>query len=208
MIPSAFITLESLPLTPNGKIDRRALSQLSVSNYQLSEKTFVAPRTPDEELLAGIWAEVLDIERVGVHDNFFELGGHSLLATQVMSRIRDTFKVELPLRGLFESPSIQSFNENIQVARQQSPLLPITLVNRSKPLHLSFAQQRLWFLNQLEGENATYNIPAALHIEGPLQQNALAQSLAALVERHESLRIFQRSMVPRWFSCQLSVVSY
>ena len=188
MIPSAFVTLESLSLTPNGKIDRRALSQLSVSNYQLSEKTFVAPRTPDEELLAGIWAEVLGIERVGVHDNFFDLGGHSLLATQVMSRLRDTFEVELSLRELFESPTIAGLNKNIQAARQQSPLPPIMPVNRSKPLRLSFAQQRLWFLNQLEGASATYNIPAALRFDGRLNQKALSLSLQTLVQRHENLR--------------------
>ena len=117
MIPSAFVTLEALPLTPNGKIDRRALSQLSVS-HEISEEQFVAPRTPEEELLAGIWAEVLGIERVGVHDNFFELGGHSLLATQVMSRIRDTFKIELPLRLLFESPTVAEMAQAIEQTRQ------------------------------------------------------------------------------------------
>ncbi len=107
MIPSAFVTKESLPLTPNGKIDRRALSQLSVSNYQLSEKQFVAPRTPDEELLAGIWAEVLGIERVGVHDNFFELGGHSLLAVNLMARIGQQFGKKLPLSILFQESTIE-----------------------------------------------------------------------------------------------------
>jgi acyl carrier protein len=190
MIPSAFITLESLPLTPNGKIDRRTLSQLSVNSYQLSEEQFVAPRTPEEELLVGIWVELLGIERVGVQDNFFELGGHSLLATQVMSRIRDTFEVELPLRELFESPTIAGLNLNdkIHAARQQSRLPKITPINRSESLPLSFSQQRLWFLNQLEGPSATYNIPVALRLEGTLHQNALAQSLQALVERHESLR--------------------
>jgi amino acid adenylation domain-containing protein len=187
MIPSAFVTLETLPVTPNGKIDRRALSQLSVS-HEISEKTFVAPRTPEEELLAGIWAELLGAPRVGVHNNFFELGGHSLLATQVISRLRDSFGVELSLRELFESPTIASLNEHIQVARQQSSLPPITLVNRSKPLQLSFAQQRLWFLDQLEGKSATYNIPAAVRFEGKLDQQALLLSFQALVQRHESLR--------------------
>ncbi|RKZ51510.1 MAG: non-ribosomal peptide synthetase, partial [Candidatus Parabeggiatoa sp. nov. 3] len=106
MIPSAFVTLENLPLTPNGKIDRRALSQLSVSHSQLSEKTFVAPRTADEELLAGIWASVLGIERVGVHDNFFELGGHSLLALNLMARIEQQFGKKLPLSTIVDSPTI------------------------------------------------------------------------------------------------------
>jgi len=102
-----------LDAAPNGKIDRRALYQLSVDSYQSSNDAFVAPRTPDEELLAGIWADVLGIERVGIHDNFFELGGHSLLATQVMSRICDTFSVELPLRQLFESPTIAGLSEHL-----------------------------------------------------------------------------------------------
>jgi putative pyridoxal-dependent aspartate 1-decarboxylase len=107
MVPSAFVTLKNLPLTPNGKIDRRALSQLSVSNYQLSEKTFVAPRTPDEELLANIWVSVLGVERVGVHDNFFELGGHSLLAVNLMARIGQQFGKKLPLSTLFQGPTIE-----------------------------------------------------------------------------------------------------
>jgi amino acid adenylation domain-containing protein len=117
MIPSALVTLESLPLTHNGKIDRQALSQLSV-NHDISEEQFVAPRTPQEELLAGIWADVLKIERVGVHDNFFELGGHSLLATQVMSRLRDTFDIELPLRELFESPTVAELIVPIEKMRK------------------------------------------------------------------------------------------
>ena len=187
MIPSAFVTLEALPLTPNGKIDRRALAKLSVS-YDRSEEQFMAPRTPEEELLAGIWAEVLDVSRVGVHDNFFELGGHSLLATQVISRLRDTFEIELPVRVLFEAPTIQALSEHLGTARRESALPPITLVNRNEPLPLSFAQQRLWFLNQLEGESATYNIPDALRLEGPLHQNALLRSLQTLVQRHENLR--------------------
>ncbi|HEW97759.1 MAG: hypothetical protein DRR16_17350, partial [Candidatus Parabeggiatoa sp. nov. 3] len=188
MIPKAFVTLEALPLTPNGKIDRRALSQLSVS-HEISEEQFVAPRTPEEELLAGIFAEVLGIERVGLFDNFFELGGHSLLATQVISRIRDTFSCELPLRELFESATVSNLANQIEANRFDKPSAPpIQMIDRTGNMPLSFAQQRLWFLNQLSGESAAYNIPAALHIEGPLQQNALVQSLAALVERHESLR--------------------
>jgi amino acid adenylation domain-containing protein len=187
MIPSAFVTLEALPLTPNGKIDRRALAQLSVNSYQLSEESFVLPRTPEEEVLAAIWADVLGIERVGVHDNFFELGGHSLLATQVMSRVRETFSVDLPLRVLFELPTIAGLCEHLLTARREEPLPPITPVNRDEPLPLSFAQQRLWFLAQLEGESATYNMPAALRLEGPLDQEALEQSLRELVKRHDSL---------------------
>jgi amino acid adenylation domain-containing protein len=188
MVPSSFVVLETMPLTPNGKIDRLALSRLSVENDRLSEQILIAPRTPEEELLAGIWMDVLHIKQIGIHDNFFESGGHSLLATQVVSRIRDSFEVELPLRDLFESPTIATLSTQLNAARQKSPLPPITPVDRSKALQLSFAQQRLWFLNQLEGPSATYNMPTALRLEGPLSKNALAQSLQALVQRHESLR--------------------
>jgi len=187
MIPSAFVQMEAMPLTPTGKIDRRAL-QLSVISYQLSKQTFVAPQTPEEELLAGIWADVLGVERVGIFDNFFELGGHSLLATQVMSRVRETFSVELPLRHLFESPTIAGLNEHLKVARCDQSLPPITPLNRDQPQPLSFAQQRLWFLEQLEGSSATYNIPAARRLEGQLNRAALEQSLQTLVQRHETLR--------------------
>jgi len=129
MIPSAFVTLENLPLTPNGKIDRRALSQLSVNRYQLSEKDFVAPRTPEEELLAGIWADVLSIERVGIHDNFFKLGGHSLIGTQVMSCIRDTLSVDIPLRQLFESPTIAGMAQTIDQIRQVGIIATKTVID-------------------------------------------------------------------------------
>ena len=176
----------AMPLTSNGKVDRCALPVPDMLGS--IEADFVPPRTPTEEVLAAIWAKILKVEKVGIHDNFFELGGHSLLATQVMSRIRDAFEVELPLRELFESPTTAGLNDKIQAARQQSPLPKITSINRSESLPLSFAQQRLWFLNQLEGPSATYNIPVALQIEGPLNQNALEQSLHTLVQRHESLR--------------------
>jgi amino acid adenylation domain-containing protein len=187
MVPLTFTFKETLPHTPNGKVNREAL-QLEDLDYQLSQEGFVTPRTPDEELLAGIWADVLGIDSICIYDNFFELGGHSLLATQIMSRIRDTFKVELPLRDLFASPTIASLNKNIQAARHQSLLPPIKPVDRSAPLHLSFAQQRLWFLNQSEGPNAIYNMAAALRLEGPLDQKALEHSLQAMVMRHETLR--------------------
>jgi amino acid adenylation domain-containing protein len=187
MIPSAFVSLETMPLTPNGKVDRRALSQLSLDNYPLSEEAFVAPRTPEEELLAGIWTSILGIKPVGIHDNFFELGGHSLLATQVVSRIRDTFSIELPLRHLFESPTIAGLSEHLQTTRRDE-LPPITPFNRESSLPLSFAQQRLWFLNQLEEKKATYNMFAAVRLEGSLHYVALEKSFTEIVQRHETLR--------------------
>lgn len=153
-----------------------------------ASETYVAPRTPAEELLAGIWADVLNIERVGIHDNFFKLGGHSLIGTQVMSRIRDTFAVGLPLHLLFELPTIAQLSTQLNVSSGESSLAPITRVERDKPLQLSFAQQRLWFLDKLEEKSATYNLAAAVRLDGQLNQQALAQSFQALVERHETLR--------------------
>jgi acyl carrier protein len=113
MVPSAFVVLDSLPLTPNGKLDRKALPAPDQTRPEL-EKTFVAPRTPVEETLASIWSDVLQFDHVGIHDNFFELGGHSLLATQLISRIRDAFKIDLPLRSLFEAPTIYGLAQRIQ----------------------------------------------------------------------------------------------
>ncbi|TGO02729.1 hypothetical protein PN36_20090 [Candidatus Thiomargarita nelsonii] len=203
VIPSAFVPMEAMPLTPNGKIDRHALLNLSVISYQLSENTFVAPRTPEEELLAGIWSTVLGHQKVGIHDNFFELGGHSLLATQIVSRIRDSFSLELPLRHLFESPTIAGLTEQLKIVQRDQSLPPITPQDEIWPL--SFAQQRLWFLDQLEGENVIYNLSTALCLEGPLHSAALKQSLQEIVQRHQSLRSCFPMNPPQ---AQLSVISY
>jgi amino acid adenylation domain-containing protein len=190
MVPAVFVLLEALPLMPNGKIDRRALPSPDRSRPEL-DKAFVAPRTPTEELLAEIWAQLLDLERVGIHDNFFDLGGHSLLATQLVSRMRETFQVEIPLRHLFEVPTVAGLAESIEAARQAGPNLlapPILPVPRNGDLALSFAQQRLWFFDQLEPGLPAYNIPAAVRLKGPLNLAALEQSLNEIVKRHESLR--------------------
>ncbi|ACC81527.1 non-ribosomal peptide synthetase [Nostoc punctiforme] len=189
MIPSAFVFLETLPLTPNGKVDRRALP-LPETLREL-EVNFVAPRTPIEEILAPIWADVLRVEQIGVYDNFFELGGHSLLATQLVSRIRTTFKIELPLRSLFEAATIANLAEYIQqYQRNSSELLipPLQPVARNENIPLSFAQQRLWFLNQLDPNSAAYNIPGAVSFQGQLNVAALEQSLSEIIRRHEALR--------------------
>ena len=188
MVPAAFVLLEALPRTPNGKIDRRALPAPERRTGQ--EAAFVAPRTPAEELLARIWCDVLGLKEVGVHDNFFDLGGHSLLATQVVSRARDLFQVELPLRALFEAPTVAGLAERIAGA-QTAPGLqapPITPVPRGGGLPLSFAQQRLWFLDQMEPGNPFYNVPAAVSLTGPLDVAALQRSLGMTVRRHEALR--------------------
>ena len=190
MVPAHFVFLNSIPLTPNGKIDRKALPAPDRTRPEL-DKAFVAPRTPTEELLAEIWVELLDLERVGVHDNFFDLGGHSLLATQAVSRMREAFQVEIPLRRLFEVPTVAGLAECIEAARQAGQNLlapPIVPVPRNGDLALSFAQQRLWFFDQLEPGLSAYNTPAAVRLKGPLNFAALEQSLNEIVQRHESLR--------------------
>ena len=189
MIPNTFVLLESLPLTSNGKIDHRALPKPDLDSTQLEQ--FVAPRTPIEEMLAQIWAQVLKREQVGIHDNFFELGGHSLLATQLVSRIRNLFKVELPLRELFTNATVAQLARSLQQLQQQDialTSLPILKRTENVELPLSFAQQRLWFLDQFEPNSPFYNRPLALRLTGTLKVPALEQSLQAIVERHEALR--------------------
>jgi len=188
MLPAVFMLLDSLPLTPNGKIDRRALPTPDGQRPGLDE-AFVTSRTATEELLAQIWGRVLGVERVGIYDNFFHLGGHSLLATQVVSRIRETFQVEMPLRCLFEAPTVAGLAATIDGSRGtglQAP--PIVPVPRYGELPLSFAQQRLWFIDQLDPGNSVYNFPAAVRLKGPLNVVALKQSLDEIVRRHEALR--------------------
>ncbi|MBW4570586.1 MAG: amino acid adenylation domain-containing protein, partial [Tolypothrix carrinoi HA7290-LM1] len=188
MVPSYFVMLDAMPLTPNGKVDRRALPE---PGGQLESHNFVAPRTPTEEMLAGIWASLLGIERVGVYDNFFELGGHSLLATQLISRVASTFAVDLPLRSLFEQPTVAALAECIKTNQhtgqsRQTP--PIVKVVRQSSMPLSFAQQRLWFLQQLEVDSGFYNIPVAVRFQGQLNVAALESSLNEIISRHEALR--------------------
>ncbi|HLF26569.1 MAG TPA: amino acid adenylation domain-containing protein, partial [Anaerolineae bacterium] len=190
MLPSAFVVLEAFPLTPNGKVDRKALPALDGAQVAASEH-YVAPRTPAEELAAGIWAEVLGIKTVGVNDNFFELGGHSLLATQVVSRIQEVFQVQLPLRALFESPTLEDLARAIEQLQQGDaprPFRAIQPVSRAGELPLSFAQERLWFIDQLVPGSSAYNIPTALRIKGDLDVAALESSLNEVIRRHESLR--------------------
>ena len=190
MVPSAFVMLDTMPLTPNRKVDRTALpapDASAASPTGLAE----APRNLVEDMLAQIWAKVLGCDVVGVHDNFFAIGGHSLLAAQVISRVRDGFDVELPLRAMFESPTVAGLSEILSriIARQEglhaAPLVP---VSRAERLPLSFAQQRLWFLDQLEPGNPFYNIARAIRLRGALDVEALAHAMTEIVRRHESLR--------------------
>ncbi len=190
MVPSAFVQLEALPLTPNGKVDRQALPTPEWSRGEL-EGEYVAPRTPVEEVLAGIWTQVLSVEEVGIYDNFFELGGHSLLATQLVSRVREAFEIELPLRNVFEAPTVATLAEHVEIAKRtqagvQAP--PIRPTPRKGDLPLSFAQQRLWFLDQLEPNSPFYNIPESVRLIGPLDVATLEKGLNEIIRRHENLR--------------------
>ncbi|HVS00913.1 MAG TPA: amino acid adenylation domain-containing protein, partial [Thermoanaerobaculia bacterium] len=188
MVPSAFVFLEAFPLTPSGKVDRKALPAPEISRG--SDGEYAAPSNPTEELLAGIWAEVLGLDRVGVRDSFFSLGGHSLLATRVVSRIRETFGVEVPLRRLFEAPTVAGLARVVrQEGATQAP--PILRVPRDTPedgLPLSFAQQRLWVIDQLEPGNPAYNLPYAVRLAGEVDPGLLERTFAAVVRRHEVLR--------------------
>ena len=186
MVPTAVVLLAKLPLTANGKIDRQALP----APEAVASKEYVAPRTPTEEVVAGIWAEVLRLERVSTQDNFFDLGGHSLLATQVVSRVRRTLNIDLPLRTLFESPTVAKIAEQIEKARRGRDGLvpPITRVSRDQAIPLSFAQQRLWVLDQIEPNSPLYNIPRTLRMQGRLNVGALQQALNEIVRRHDSQR--------------------
>ncbi|HEX7239255.1 MAG TPA: condensation domain-containing protein, partial [Longimicrobiaceae bacterium] len=186
MVPGAFVVMERLPITTNGKIDRRALPAPDWTDAE----EYVAPRTAVEEVLAGIWAEVLGVERVGVEKNFFDLGGHSLLATRVVSRIREVLVVELPLRALFEAPTVAGLAERVEALRRagQPVLPPVLPVERTGALPLSFAQERLWFLDRLQPGSSFYNMPRALRLGGELDPRALEDALGEIVRRHEALR--------------------
>jgi amino acid adenylation domain-containing protein/non-ribosomal peptide synthase protein (TIGR01720 family) len=190
MIPAAFVTLGALPLSAHGKVDRRRLpAPESVRAPQTG--SWVPPRGPVEEALAGLWAEVLGVEAVGAHDHFFELGGHSLLATRVVSRVRTALGVEVPLRMLFDRPLLADMAAAVEAAlrsgrgEEAPPLVP---QRRDGHPPLSFAQQRLWFIDQLQPGNTAYNIPFAVRLRGSLDAAALAASLDGVVSRHEALR--------------------
>ncbi|MEO6192065.1 MAG: amino acid adenylation domain-containing protein [Thermoanaerobaculia bacterium] len=187
MVPSVFVPLPELPLTPNGKIDRRALAALPLETESAQQR---APRGYAEEVLAGIWSELFD-RPVGVNENFFDLGGHSLLATRLVSRVREALGVELPLRRLFEQPTVAGLAESVEAALGlggRGEAERIEPVPHDGLLPLSFTQERLWFLQQLEPGSDTYNMPVAVELSGWLRAGALAAALAEVTRRHESLR--------------------
>ncbi|HSF39094.1 MAG TPA: amino acid adenylation domain-containing protein, partial [Thermoanaerobaculia bacterium] len=191
MIPTAWAFLAALPLTPNGKVDRRALSRLDApAALPPGGEAFAAPRSPVEEILAGLFAEVLGVERVSLRDDFFALGGHSLLATRVLSRVRQVLGVDLPVRSLFERPTVEGLAARVEELRREGAPLGPPLVPRPDPgpAPLSFAQERLWFLDRLDGSSSAYNLPLAVRLRGPLHPGALASALGEVVRRHEALR--------------------
>lgn len=189
MIPAIFIEQESLPRTPNGKIDRNKL-QVPDLAYSVNTRPFVAPKTATEEVLAAIWANILGFEQVSRDDNFFELAGNSLTAMRIISRIRETFNIELPLRSLFESPTVACLAKIIEEDRdsltQRGPA--IRPVPRLASIPLSFPQERIWFIQQLDPTNIAYTARVILQIAGPFDVAVFKRSLDELVRRHEILR--------------------
>jgi amino acid adenylation domain-containing protein len=192
MLPSAFVVLQSLPLTPNNKIDRQALPLPEAFQDNMNASAmFVAPRTFLEEALAAIWRDLLGRKQVSIYHNFFALGGHSLLATQFISHVRAKLEIELPLRSVWETPTIAELAEQIatqpgQAISRQTP--PVTTIPRDVHPALSFDQQRLWFMDQLEPGNTAYNMHAAIRIRGQFKKEILQKSLQEIVQRHEILR--------------------
>jgi len=184
MVPSAFVLLAELPTTSSGKVDRRALPDPALE----STSAHVEPRTQVEQQLAQMWEQLLNRTRVSVYHNFFDLGGHSLLATQVISRVRDLFNIEIPLRSIFEAKTIAELAERIERSLGTATTSPIPRAPRDTPLPLSFAQQRLWFLDQVVPGNPAYNIQAAVQLSGSLNVAAFSSTLNEIVRRHEILR--------------------
>ncbi len=181
MVPAAFVALESLPLTVNGKVDKAALPAPVFSGEE-----YRAPRSVEEELLAGIFAEVLEVERVGVDDDFFALGGHSLRATRLVGRIRRAFGAEVPIRAVFDHPTVARLAAHVGAGARVRP--QVTPAVRPERLPLSYAQSRLWFLYRFEGPSVTYNLPVVLRLRGALDVAVLAEAVRDVVARHESLR--------------------
>ncbi|MCF5741321.1 amino acid adenylation domain-containing protein, partial [Pseudomonas syringae] len=186
MLPSVFVMLDALPMTPNRKLDRKALPAPGADDF--AHRQYEAPQSETEARLAAIWSDLLGMEKIGRHDNFFELGGHSLLTVQLQARLHQDIGVEINLRTLFGMGSLLALAECVEQTAQ-SQVQPIEVVPRTQDLPLSLAQQRLWFLDQLDhAASVAYHMPAALHLRGTLDRQALQRALDRIVARHESLR--------------------
>ena len=190
MIPACFIWLESLPLTVTGKVDRRALPEPSSisSNVELAESDLAAPRTVAEQTLVDIWREVLKLERIGIEHNFFNLGGNSLHASRVMTRILERFEINLPLKLMFEAPTIAQFAQFLASPVNSSSLLSADLTNNKHELTLSSAQQRIWFLDRLEANKAVYNLLRGFKLQGEVDVSCLKRAWQTIIDRHTILR--------------------
>jgi amino acid adenylation domain-containing protein len=186
MVPALLVRLASLPLTPNGKVDRQALPPPEATGEEARPAT--SPRDADEEIVAGIFAQVLGREQVASEDDFFALGGHSLLATQVVSRLKAALGVDLPLRALFETPTAAGLARAAAVSRHRPARPPLERLSHDRPLALSFAQERLWVMNQVAPGSPVYNVFQALRLAGPLAAEVLERSLVEVIRRHEVLR--------------------
>ncbi|HEY2392079.1 MAG TPA: amino acid adenylation domain-containing protein, partial [Candidatus Angelobacter sp.] len=186
MVPTAIVRLEQMPLTPNGKVDRKSLPATELAR---PSSVYRGPQTPAENALAGIWEEVLGLKRISIDDNFFDLGGHSLLAMKVISRVWEVFHCEVPLRLLFANPSIAGFVAHLHpdnTPRPSNAGSPIIESSTPQPAMISFAQERMWFMEQLEPGSALYNVPIALRLRGKLHTGAVENALQQIVERHEA----------------------
>ena len=190
MMPNAFVMLAELPLTTSGKVDRKALP-MPQGHQEREGGIYRPPETPEQILVADIYATVLGIERAGLSDHFFHVGGHSLLATQVVARLRTALSLDVPLRAVFEAPTVAglaAYITTMQTTPADADMPALVPIARDETHALSYAQERLWFLNQLQPDSPFYNIPGGLRLRGELDANALQQAFCRLIERHEVLR--------------------
>lgn len=186
MVPSAFVWLTELPLTPNGKVDRKALPKIDV--FQQTDH-YIAPNSETEKALCDIWQEVLAVKQIGIENDFFELGGHSLLATRLIAKINQQFDVQLEIKVVFSYPTIRLLAQQVEKSqRHQYPMM--VSISRKEPILLSYAQQRLWLQDKINGDSSHYNIFGALQLSGQLNKAALQQAFQSIIERHESLRSY------------------
>jgi len=191
MVPGEIVVIEEMPRSVSGKIERKRLEEMEEVREE-GEKEREGARTPIEEVLVGIWSEVLEREEIGIEENFFEMGGHSLLATRVNSWIREAFEVEMSVGALFETPTIRELGERIEGEIRERRGLEgpgIERVERGEGGEvLSYAQQRLWFMDQMERGSGLYNVPCAVRLKGEMKEEAMRRALSEIVRRHEVMR--------------------